>query len=96
MHHYTSIMKEDSLVWAKYIAAGNEIIYMPESDFPVLKKAAIPLWFKWAKKDKYAAKVLKIILKVMQDNPCPEGQGHPISNAAYARQPGIVLPVSSD
>lgn len=67
LHHYTGIMKEDSQVWAKYKAAGNEIIYLPEEDLAVMKKAAIPLWFKWAKKDKYAAKVLKVILNVMRD-----------------------------
>ena len=33
----------------------------------MLKKAAIPLWFKWANKDKDAARVFKIILQVMQD-----------------------------
>ena len=65
--HYTGIMKADHESWPKYKAAGNEVLYLPESDLDKFKKAAIPLWFKWANKDKYAAKVLKIILEVSQD-----------------------------
>ncbi|HSD52326.1 MAG TPA: TRAP transporter substrate-binding protein DctP [Candidatus Methylomirabilis sp.] len=67
LEHYTTIMKEDHEVWPKYKAAGNEIIYLPESDLAKLKKVAIPLWFKWANKDKDAARVFKIVLQVMQD-----------------------------
>jgi len=65
--HYTTMMKEDHASWDKYKAAGNEVIYMPESDMEVLKKAAIPLWFKWANKDKDAGRVFKTLLTVMRD-----------------------------
>jgi len=61
------MLKADTEVWPKYKAAGNEIIYLPESDLEKFKKAAIPLWFKWGNKDKDAARVLKIILAVMQN-----------------------------
>jgi len=67
LQHYTTMLKADTEVWPKYKAAGNEIIYLPESDLEKFKKAAIPLWFKWGNKDKDAARVLKIILAVMQN-----------------------------
>jgi len=65
--HYTTLLKADTESWPKYKAAGNEILFLPESDLDVFKKAAIPLWFKWANKDKDAARVLKIILDVMRN-----------------------------
>lgn len=67
--HITTLMKIDHEVVPKYIAAGNEFLKLPDSDLPKLKKVAIPLWFKWANRDKYAAKVLGILIQVMQD-PC--------------------------
>ena len=67
LEHYTTMMREDNASWAKYKAAGNEIIHLPESDYDKLKKVAIPLWYKWANKDKDAARVFKIVLKTMQD-----------------------------
>lgn len=65
--HYTTMMKADSESWPKYKAAGNEVIYLPESDLEVFKKVAIPLWFKWANKDKDAGRALKIVLETSQD-----------------------------
>jgi TRAP-type C4-dicarboxylate transport system substrate-binding protein len=67
MVHYTTLVKADTESLPKYAAAGNEVIHLPDSDLDVFKKAAIPLWFKWANKDKDAARVLKIILDVMRN-----------------------------
>jgi TRAP-type mannitol/chloroaromatic compound transport system substrate-binding protein len=67
IEHITTIMKIDQEVIPKYLAAGNQFIKLPDSDLPKLKNVAIPLWFKWANKDKYAAKALEILLQVMQD-----------------------------
>ena len=67
LDHITAIMKYNLESIPKYLAAGNQFVKLPDSDLPILKKAAIPLWFKWAEKDKYGARALAILIQVMQD-----------------------------
>jgi TRAP-type mannitol/chloroaromatic compound transport system substrate-binding protein len=65
--HYTGIQKANVAAWPKYKAAGNEVIHLTEADVEAYRKVVVPLWFKWANKDKDAARVFKIHLEVMQN-----------------------------
>ncbi len=64
MHHAT-IQKADQDAWAKFEAAGSEVTRLSEADVEKFTELAVPLWFKWANKDKSAARIFKIQLDYM-------------------------------
>lgn len=63
--HHAEIQAADQKSWAKFKEAGTEITRLQESDVEAFTKLAVPLWFKWANKDKYAARAFKIQLDYM-------------------------------
>jgi len=63
--HHAEIQAADQKSWAKFKEAGTEITRLSESDVEAFTKLAVPLWFKWANKDKYAARAFKIQLDYM-------------------------------
>ena len=52
--------------WAKFEKAGTQINRMPVEDLQKLQRIAVPIWFKWANKDKDAARLFKVQLEVME------------------------------
>ena len=48
------------------IKAGTEINRLPVEDLEKFQRVAVPIWFKWANKDKDAARVFKAQLDVME------------------------------
>ena len=67
MQHFTGIQKANIEAWSKFAAAGTKVTRLSEEDVLRFRKVAIPLWFKWANKDKDAARVFKLHLEVMQN-----------------------------
>lgn len=65
--HYAAIQAANAEAWPKYKEQGVEIIHLTEDDADRFRKAAIPLWFKWANKDADATRLFKAHLKTMQD-----------------------------
>ncbi|EGP09466.1 TRAP-type C4-dicarboxylate transport system [Bradyrhizobiaceae bacterium SG-6C] len=65
-HHHGAIQKADMLSWPKYEKAGIEVNRLPAEDLPKFQKVAVPIWFKWANKDKDAARLFKAQLEVME------------------------------
>ena len=65
--HYAAIQKANYEAWPKYEEAGVEVIQLSEEDATRFREAAIPLWFKWANRDRDAARLFKIHLEVMMD-----------------------------
>ncbi|MFB4202454.1 Lactate-binding periplasmic protein [wastewater metagenome] len=65
--HYAAIQTANAKAWPKYAEKGVEVIHLSEDDADKFRKAAIPLWFKWANKDPDAARFFQIHLKTMQD-----------------------------
>lgn len=55
--HFAAIQRADMEAWAKYEKAGTEVNRMPLEDFPKYEKVAVPIWFKWANKEKDAARL---------------------------------------
>ena len=52
--------------WGKFEKAGTEVNRLPVEDLEKFQRAAVPIWFKWANKDKDAARIFKLQLEVME------------------------------
>jgi TRAP-type mannitol/chloroaromatic compound transport system substrate-binding protein len=63
---YASIQKENIAAWDKYKAAGVQIIRLSEEDVQKFRRHAIPMWFKWAKKDPLAKEAFSSQLAFMR------------------------------
>jgi len=68
--HHGAIQKADMEAWGKFEKAGVQINRLPAEDLPKFQRVAVPIWFKWANKDKDAAKIFKLQLDVMQSHTC--------------------------
>jgi TRAP-type mannitol/chloroaromatic compound transport system substrate-binding protein len=64
--HHAAIQKADMETWPKFIQAGTTINRMPVEDLDKFQRIAVPIWFKWANKDKDAAHIFKLQLQVME------------------------------
>ena len=64
--HYTAIQKANKEAWIKYSQEGTTISRLSEEDASAFRKVAIPLWFKWANRDRFTARLFKMHLDVMQ------------------------------
>jgi TRAP-type mannitol/chloroaromatic compound transport system substrate-binding protein len=65
--HFAGIQSANIEAWSKYSEAGTTVTRLSEDDVARFRKIAIPLWFKWANKDKDAARLFKLHLDVMQN-----------------------------
>ena len=61
-------MQENIAAWDKYKAKGVQVIRLSEEDVQKFRRQAIPLWFKWAKKDEHATKVFQMQLDYMMND----------------------------
>jgi TRAP-type mannitol/chloroaromatic compound transport system substrate-binding protein len=52
--HYAFIQRADLAAWDKFRAKGTQVVRLTEADMVKLRRLAIPVWFKWAKKDDFA------------------------------------------
>ena len=64
--HHAAIQKADMEAWPKFIKAGTEINRLPLSELETFQRVAVPIWFKWANKDKDAARIFRAQLEVME------------------------------
>lgn len=64
--HHGAIQKADMEAWGKFQKAGVQVNRLPAEDLPKFQKLAVPIWFKWANKDKDAARLFKLQLDVME------------------------------
>jgi len=67
LDHYAAIQKRNVEALVKFEKAGSIINRLSEADLQAFRKAAIPIWFKWAKKDADAATVFKLQLDYMMN-----------------------------
>jgi len=65
--HYAGIQEANKNAWPKYEKAGVEVTRLSEADVTRFREVAIPNWFKWANKDKSAARLFQLHLQVMQN-----------------------------
>jgi TRAP-type mannitol/chloroaromatic compound transport system substrate-binding protein len=52
--HYAYIQKQNIAAWDKYRTQGVQIIRLSEADVQKFRRYAIPMWFRWAKRDPLA------------------------------------------
>lgn len=64
--HYAYIQKENIAAWEKYKTEGIQVIRLSEEDVQKFRRHAIPLWFKWAKKDPLAKEAFASQLAFMR------------------------------
>ena len=65
---YAYIQKENIAAWDKYKAKGVTIIRLSDADIQKFRRFAIPMWFKWAKKDAFAKEAFTSQLAFMKSN----------------------------
>ncbi|MBD3609792.1 MAG: TRAP transporter substrate-binding protein DctP [Gammaproteobacteria bacterium] len=63
--HFVTIQKRNVDAMAKFKKAGSIVSRFGADDVAKFRKAAIPIWFKWAKKNKDASRVFKLHLDYM-------------------------------
>ncbi len=63
--HHARIQKADQEAWQKFTDAGTVITRLSEEDVSKFTELAVPLWYKWANKDKDASRIFKIQLDYM-------------------------------
>jgi TRAP-type mannitol/chloroaromatic compound transport system substrate-binding protein len=68
--HHGAIQKADLEAWGKFEKAGTQINRLPAEDLPKFQRVAVPIWFKWANKDKDAARIFKLQLDIMESPTC--------------------------
>jgi len=64
--HYTYIQKQNLLAWEKFKEKGVTILRLSDADIEKFRKLAIPIWFKWAKKDALAQEAFASQLAYMK------------------------------
>lgn len=68
LHHFVTIQKANMEAMDKFIKAGSTVSRLSEADVMAFRKAAIPVWFEWARKDADAARVFKLQLDYMEND----------------------------
>ncbi|MES9993165.1 MAG: substrate-binding domain-containing protein [Candidatus Thiodiazotropha sp.] len=63
--HHAAIQAADQKAWKKFEEAGTEVTRLSEEDVEAFTLLSVPLWYKWANKDAFAAKAFKIQLDYM-------------------------------
>lgn len=68
LHHYVTIQKANLEAMEKFNKAGTTVTRLSEADVARFRRAAIPVWFNWARKDADAARVFKLHLDYMKND----------------------------
>jgi TRAP-type mannitol/chloroaromatic compound transport system substrate-binding protein len=63
---YAYIQKANIAAWDKYKEKGVQIVRLSEADIQKFRRHAIPMWFKWAKKDALAREAFASQLAFMK------------------------------
>ena len=63
---YAYIQKENIAAWEKYKTKGVQVIRLSDDDVQKFRRHAIPMWFRWAKKDPLAREAFASQLAFMR------------------------------
>jgi TRAP-type mannitol/chloroaromatic compound transport system substrate-binding protein len=63
--HFGAIQRADMGAWKKFEDAGTEVSRLSADDVEKFTAIAVPIWFKWANKDKDAARLFKLQLDIL-------------------------------
>lgn len=67
LRHYVAIQKRNVSAMQKFKDSGSTVSRLSQDDVDQFRKAAIPIWFKWANKDPDAKRVFKLQLDYMMN-----------------------------
>lgn len=59
MGHYAHIQRENITAWDK-CNAGVQVIRLSDADIERFRRYAIPMWFRWAKRDPWPRRPLPL------------------------------------
>ncbi len=65
LHHFTTIQQADLVAMEKFLKAGTSVSRLSAEDVGRFRKAAVPVWYEWAKKNEDAKRVFKLQLDYM-------------------------------
>ena len=65
--HHAAIQKADMAAWPLFEKAGTEVNRLEPEDLDKFQEIAVPIWFRWANKDKDAGRLFKLQLEIMQN-----------------------------
>lgn len=68
LEHYTAIQKRNIVALEKFKKSGSVVSRLSTEEVAKFRKAAIPIWFKWANKNEDAKRVFKLQLDYMQND----------------------------
>ena len=63
---YAYIQKENIAAWEKYKTKGVQVIRLSDDDVQKFRRHAIPMWFRWAKRDPFAREAFASQLAFMR------------------------------
>lgn len=63
--HHAAIQKADQKVWQRFDDAGVEVTRLSHDDVEAFTRLAVPRWYAWAKKDRFAARAFRTQLGYM-------------------------------
>lgn len=63
--HHAAIQAANQEAWDKFEADGVEVTRLSQDDVELMTEVAVPIWFKYANRDRNAARVFKIQLDYM-------------------------------
>jgi len=66
IHHHAEIQKADQEAWGKFEADGTEVIRLSQDDVDIMTEVAVPIWFRYAKRDAGSARVFGVMLDYMK------------------------------
>ena len=66
--HYITIQKRNIEAMEKFKKAGSKVSRLSQADMEAFRREAIPIWFKWAKKDPSASRILKLQIDYMSND----------------------------
>lgn len=65
--HYLTIQKRNIAAMQKFKEAGDTVTRLSQEDLQEFRRAAIPIWFKWANKDEDARAIFDMQLEYMMN-----------------------------
>jgi len=60
VYHYVNVQKANIAAMAKFLSKGTQVQRLSAEEVVQFRKAAVPVWYEWAKKDKEAARIFKL------------------------------------
>ena len=60
VHHFVTIQKANLLAMDKFLKKGTKVSRLSADDVTLFRKAAIPVWYEWARKNKDAKRVFEL------------------------------------